>query len=209
MLLDALGTLLELEPPAPRLAEHLGVPLAHADAAVAKEIAYYRANLHRGGDGAGLAALRRDCARLVAEELGIERDVEAELLESIVFRPFPEVPGVLRELREDGWRLVVCSNWDVSLHEALATTGLRELVDGAVSSAEIGVAKPDPALFRHALSLAGADGGWHVGDDLEADVAGARAAGLRAVFVARAGRPPAGVASIASLAELPQLLSSH
>ena len=77
-----------------------------------------------------------------------------------------------------------------------------------VTSAEVGVAKPGPAIFEHALELAGARAAdaVHVGDSLENDVAGARAAGIRPVLVARDGSAPAGVEAIRSLAELPSLL---
>jgi putative hydrolase of the HAD superfamily len=106
-------------------------------------------------------------------------------------------------------RIVVVSNWDVSLHDRLAETGLAPLVDGAVASAELGHAKPDRAIFEQALALAGAraDAALHAGDSLEADVEGALAAGLRAVLVARDGpaTAPDGVPVVRSLAELPAL----
>ena len=74
------------------------------------------------------------------------------------------------------------------------TTGLAALVDAAISSAEAGVAKPDPRIFARALELVGGRtaGALHAGDSLENDVAGALAAGLRPVLVAR-GERPAGV----------------
>jgi putative hydrolase of the HAD superfamily len=77
-----------------------------------------------------------------------------------------------------------------------------------VTSADAGAAKPDPTLFRRALAVAGVDGAGavHVGDSLENDVAGARAAGIRPVLVARDGATPPGVEAIRSLAELPALL---
>jgi putative hydrolase of the HAD superfamily len=129
--------------------------------------------------------------------------VLASLMASLAFRPYPEVRGVLRALRAAGVRLVVVSNWDVSLHDMLDRTGLSALVDGAVSSAELGAAKPDPAIFERALELAGdvpASEALHAGDSLEADVAGALGAGLQAVLVARdGGAPPAGVRAVASL----------
>ena len=216
-----MGTLLTFEPPAPHLRGALlarcGVDIGEerASRAIRAEISYYRAHLHEGSDAAGLAALRQASAEAMRPELGgldAEGEVLTEaLLDSLRFRAFPEVPGALRELRALGLRLVVVSNWDVSLHERLAQTGLAALVDGAIASAELGAAKPDPAIFRHALELAGgvpAAAALHVGDSLDADVEGARAAGLRPVFVARGGGPvPAGVASIASLAELPALLA--
>ncbi len=100
------------------------------------------------------------------------------------------------------------SNWDCSLPEWLGPPGLLELVDGVVSSAEVGAAKPDPAPFARGLELAGVapEDALHVGDSLENDVAGARAAGVRAVLVDRAGAAPPGVEAVRSLAEVPSLL---
>jgi putative hydrolase of the HAD superfamily len=211
VLLDALGTLLRLEPPAPRLVRELrerhGIEVSEREAALAvrAEIAYYRANLHRGVDAAGLQAVRAECAALVARELVIEQDVHDALLAAIVFTPFDEVPETLRRLRARGARLVVASNWDVSLHEALERTGLGELVDGAVCSATVGTAKPAPQVFERALEIAGvpASDAIHVGDDVEADVEGARAMGIEPVLVLREdGAGPPGVRTIRTLAEL-------
>jgi putative hydrolase of the HAD superfamily len=221
VLLDALGTLLELLPPAPRLRaalrEHAGLEVDEALAAraIAAEIRYYRAHLDEGGTPEGLADLRERCAEIVRAELGADGVPHAALLEALLaaleFRAFPDAAPALAELRERGVRLVVVSNWDVSLHERLLQTGLAPLVDGAVASAEIGVAKPDPAIFRHALEIAGGvepARALHVGDTPGADVEGARAAGIRPVFLARHGeRGPDDVTAIASLAELPSLLT--
>jgi putative hydrolase of the HAD superfamily len=221
--LDALGTLVELEPPAPLLAAALAVrgiavPEAAARAAIAAEISYYRAHHDEAGDAAGLAGLRDRCTEVLrAALLDAGADVAAlphadlrdALLGALRFRAYPEVPGALRALRGAGVRLVVVSNWDVSLHEALERTGLRGLVDGAVSSAEAGAAKPDPAIFARALALAGvpAAEAWHAGDSPEHDVAGARAAGLRPVLVARDGTAGADgdVAVVRSLTGLARL----
>src|SRR5687768_1748930 len=88
--LDALGTLVELQPPAPRLASLLGVePDERLQLAVRKEMAYYREHAHEGADAASLANLRRVCAEIVSSELGIEVPVET-LLRSIAFRPYPD-----------------------------------------------------------------------------------------------------------------------
>ena len=217
--IDALGTLLELLPPAPRLRaglrERFGLEVSDAEAtqAMRAEIGFYRAHLHLGRDQAGLAALRRRCAEVLRDTLaapGLDLDALTEvLLAAIRFEPFPDTVPALRELRTAGVRLVAASNWDVSLHEQLERTGLRPLLDGAVSSAEAGAAKPDPAILLRALEIAGAEPGdaWHVGDDLEADVGAALAAGVRPVLIDREGGidVPAGVLRIASLGELPAL----
>lgn len=212
VLLDALGTLVFFGPPAPRLAAALGVDEDAARRAMRAEIAHYRAHLGRASDLEGLRALRRDCAQVVEDELRTGRPLEEvldALLAAIRFEPYPEVPGVLAELRERGLALVVCSNWDVSLREVLRATGLARLVDGVVVSAEEGVAKPDPQLFARALALAGvpAEAAVHVGDTYGEDVAGALAAGVRPVFLARQDEPePDGIATLRDLSGLPALL---
>jgi putative hydrolase of the HAD superfamily len=225
--LDALGTLVELLPPAPALVAELrarGVEVSErqAAAALAEEIAYYRAHHDTASDAASLALLRARCGAVLGEALaraGACVDLPAAqlldaLLAALRFRAYPEVAGALRALRDAGHRLVVVSNWDVSLHDALRSTGLAPLLHGAISSAEAGSAKPDPRIFARALELAGggdAQAALHAGDSLEHDVAGAWAAGLRPVLVARDGRPgagagvPEGVAVIGSLTELAKL----
>jgi putative hydrolase of the HAD superfamily len=224
VLLDAMGTLLTFEPPAPHLRaeleQRLGVDVGPdaARAAIAAEIAYYRTHLDDGRDPAALADLRRRCAEAMRPALppavaGAPGELlTAALLAALRFHAYPDAAPALRRLRAAGVRLVVVSNWDASLHERLVETGLAPLVDGAVASAEVGAAKPDPRIFARALALAGVDAGatWHVGDSVIADVEGARAAGLRPVLVARATPSddlvaPPGVAVIASLAELPPL----
>lgn len=216
VLLDAMGTLLTFAAPAPllraELRERLGVDVGEAAAAAAirAEITHYRAHLHEGRDAASLARLRHAAAEAMRPALGLDGDLTEALLASLRFSAYPDAIPALRELRALGLRLVVVSNWDVSLHDRLAETGLTPLLDGAVASAQLGRAKPDPAAFAHALALAGvpAAAALHVGDSPEEDAAGALAAGLRAVLLVRDGRParrPAGVPAIGSLAELPAL----
>ena len=161
VLLDALGTLVELEPPWERLAGHP----ERVRAAFRAEMAYYRAHSIEGRDEASLADLRERCAALVSRELGREVGVE-ELMAAIRFRAFDDAAAALEELRGRGLRLVVVSNWDYALPEVLERVGLIDLLDGVVTSAGVGAAKPDPAIFRQALRLAGceSDTALHVGD---------------------------------------------
>jgi putative hydrolase of the HAD superfamily len=214
VLLDALGTLISFEPPAPRLRlalrERLGVDVSEqaAEAAMRAEISYYRAHLHEGRDAASLADLRARCAAAMGPVLGVEVPVDV-LLDALRFFAYPDVAPALRELREAGLKLVVVSNWDHSLHERLQETGLAPLLDGALASAEVGSAKPDGAIFAAALELAGTGDAWHVGDTVEADVEGALNAGLRPVLIARGATPaaPDGVPVIDSLGGLLPLVS--
>jgi putative hydrolase of the HAD superfamily len=219
LLLDALGTLIALEPPGPNLrrelTERFGIQVseAQAAAAVAAEIAYYRAHFDEGRDAESLAALRGRCAEALRAALPI-RDSIAELenaaltnalLASLRFSVFADARPAILAARARGERVVVASNWDVSLHDVLQRLGLGALLDGIVTSAEVGARKPLPAVFEQALRLAQATpaDAIHVGDSLEEDVIGARHAGIEPVLLSRDGRPaPAGVHVIASLAEV-------
>jgi putative hydrolase of the HAD superfamily len=188
--LDALGTLVELEPPWLTLRDR--VPAEVHDerlvAALRAEMAYYREHAHEGRDEATLAELRERCARLVSDELGIEFTVE-ELVDAIRFRPYPDTQPALGALRERGLRIVVVSNWDISLPRVLERCGLSALVDDTVTSAGVGARKPEPGIFTAALGVARAapDEVIHVGDTAEEDLAGAAAAGIRALLIDRDG----------------------
>jgi putative hydrolase of the HAD superfamily len=219
LLVDALGTLVELEPPAPALRQELiarfgiEVGLAEADAALRAEIAYYRSHLQEGVDADSLTALRGRCAEVLRGALPPAPRLAAvdtaqltqALLASLRFRAFTDAPGALAVARSRGARVIVVSNWDVSLPEVLARVGLGPLIDGVLTSAGAGAGKPSPAIFAAALSIAGVapEQALHVGDSLEEDIAGARRAGIEAVLVRRDGPPsPPGVRTISSLAEL-------
>jgi putative hydrolase of the HAD superfamily len=218
VLLDMLGTLVELRDPVPRLRVELerrtGVDVGDEAAArgFGAEIAYYLEHHMEGRDHESLEDLRDRCAERMDQALAVDglarEDVRAAMMESLEFVPFPDVEPALGELRELGLKLVIASNWDWSLPQWVERVGLDRLVDGTASSAVVGAAKPAPDVFLAALEIAGVgpEDAAHVGDSLDGDVEGARAAGLRAILLRRAGEAPAGVESIMSLAELPALV---
>src|SRR5689334_16983320 len=116
VLLDAMGTLLTFEPPAPHLREALRDRLgadpgeAAARAAIRAEIAYYRGHLDEGRDAASLADLRRRCAEAMRPALPAPaRDAPAgllteALLASLRFRAYDDAAPALRRLRAAGAR---------------------------------------------------------------------------------------------------------
>ncbi len=133
------------------------------------------------------------------------------MLAALRFRAFPDAVPLLRLLKERGARVVAASNWDASLPDGLTQAGLLPYLDGAVSSAVVGSAKPDPAVFYAALELAECepDEAFHVGDSPDGDVEGARAAGIRVALLDRHGvfaEPPPGVAKISSLDMVPSVI---
>ncbi len=217
LLLDALGTLVALEPPAPRLRRELAtrcgieISAAQAERAIAAEIAYYRRHLGEGRDPESLVDLRRRCAAQMAAALpqdarAVPSDVLTDvLLASLEFTPFPDAHPALEAAHGRGQRVVVVSNWDISLNEVLVRVGLGPLLDAVVVSAAVGAAKPHPAIFERALELAGvpASQAIHVGDSPVEDIEGARAAAVEPILIARDGSPgPPGVRTIVSLSEL-------
>jgi HAD superfamily hydrolase (TIGR01509 family) len=119
----------------------------------------------------------------------------------------PDAIPVLRRLRET-MRTALVSNFDHPqlLHERLAALGLAPHFESVVVSGDVGVEKPDPAIFAPALRATGLlpSEVRFVGDSPE-DVAGARAAGIHPVLIDRTGRSraaPNGVPIIRSLREL-------
>jgi putative hydrolase of the HAD superfamily len=205
--LDALGTLVELEPPWVGLGEALGDAISDAELipAVRAEMAYYKEHSHEGRDPESLADLRRRCAEVLSRELGVEVSAET-LVDSIRFDAYPDAVPALEQLRSLGLKLVCVSNWDCSLPEVLERCGLATYLDGVVSSAIAGARKPDPAIFAPALELAGCapEEAVHVGDTREEDVEAAEAAGIRAVLIDREGG-----GDVASLLEVAALLEGE
>jgi putative hydrolase of the HAD superfamily len=119
----------------------------------------------------------------------------------------PDVRPVLDRLRGRGLATAVISNFDGRLPGLLDGLGLGAAFDAVVWSSAVGAAKPAPAIFAAALDRLGVPpaAACHVGDDREADVAGAADAGLHAVHLDREGRHPD---AIRSLVELPDRLAA-
>jgi putative hydrolase of the HAD superfamily len=123
--------------------------------------------------------LPRELLREVAE---LDHDVLAKSV-----RIEPETIETLEKLRADGMKLGMVSNVSQLpelLWRDLENFGLRKLLDGVAFSSEIGVRKPRPQIFLHALDAMGSNPAEavFVGDRLVDDIAGAHAVGMRAVL---------------------------
>ncbi len=103
----------------------------------------------------------------------------------------PQARRLIEDLRFHQIRVGVLSNWHSALRGVLAALDLLPILNGALSSAEVGWRKPHTAMFEAGLAQMNvrAAEAIHVGDSLSEDVAGAHAAGLRAVWIPH-GRPP-------------------
>jgi putative hydrolase of the HAD superfamily len=121
------------------------------------------------------------------------------------FLVFADVPDALDDLVVQGVRLGVVSNWSDRLPALLDGLALGRYFESVVVSAVVGHDKPGRGIFEHALAHFGArpEQALHVGDHPVNDLSGARAAGLGALLLDRAGRAGPGPDRIHSLAELP------
>ena len=121
----------------------------------------------------------------VAPSLGeLDRDNFFEIAyehfaEAGVWELYPEVPEVLEQLRPR-FQLDVISNFDGRLRLILQHLGISNYFSHIFISSELGADKPDPEIFRRALTLMhlSADAVIHVGDDPERDWKAAVAVGL-------------------------------
>jgi FMN phosphatase YigB (HAD superfamily) len=169
--IDAYGTLLELRDPVGSLSRALpGFERGAIDRAFRAEVEYYSEHAVEGRDVESLATLREDCARVFNDALGSSLGPNG-LVAALEFTWVDGAREAIERLRARGLALAVVSNWDVSLHERLDHLGLV-----VVTSADVGVRKPDPAVFRVALERLGVPAArtLHVGDtDHDRDAAAA------------------------------------
>ncbi|MCA1842560.1 MAG: HAD-IA family hydrolase [Actinobacteria bacterium] len=136
-----------------------------------------------------------------AREIGVPEDrlddVVAELdaafaVDGIWSRLIPGSMDGLRALEATGVTLAIVSNSDGTLEGRLRNEAICQVGEGAgvpmaivIDSDVVGVAKPDPAIFRIALEATGVapERALHIGDTIGADVNGALAAGVRPVHL--------------------------
>jgi putative hydrolase of the HAD superfamily len=159
--------------------------------------------------GAWRAALERqgvvddELAAELGERFGEERRARHET--------FEDAAPVLDALRGE-YRLALVTNGASCLQrEKFEASGLTDRFDAVVVSGDLRSAKPDPAVYAHALDALGARpaDAVMVGDSLRNDVDGPLAAGLRAIWLNRTGEPrPADRDDLVEIADLHELAAA-
>jgi putative hydrolase of the HAD superfamily len=121
---------------------------------------------------------------------------------------YADTVPALSALRSLGLKLAVISNFDERLPGILDGLDLATRVDAVVVSSSLGFAKPNPAIFRHALERLGVENraAIHVGDHRLEDVEGAQGAGMAALLLRR-DDPGAGCVDLLAAAETIQAAS--
>lgn len=127
----------------------------------------------------------------------------------------------LERLRDRGYRLGLISNAgdDANVQRLVDQAALRPYFDIILSSAKLGIRKPNPRIFEHALNHLGTPPAQAamVGDTLGADILGAQNAGIFAIWITRRADTPANQAHqdtiqpdavIGTLSEIPEVLDN-
>jgi putative hydrolase of the HAD superfamily len=100
---------------------------------------------------------------------------------------YTDVPQALSYWQEQDIELGVLSNFDTRIHAVLRALNLDQFFSSVTISTEVGAAKPNAMVFQAALDKhnCSAPQAWHIGDSLQEDYEGAKAAGLRAIWLKR------------------------
>lgn len=100
---------------------------------------------------------------------------------------YPDTRYTLMYWRDRGIQLGIVSNFDTRIHDVLKQLELDEFFTSTTISTEVGVAKPHPRVFEVALQKHEClpEEAWHIGDSFKEDYEGARAAGLRGIWLRR------------------------
>lgn len=154
--------------------------------------------LERLGCSPTLAALER-CAQLFFECCTTGQSL------------FDDARALLASLRYRGYGTAIVTNTIFParlLRDQLRQLGVAGYIDAIVTSADEGFDKPHPAPFLRALDALGVKphDALFVGDTPATDIAGARAAGIPAVVLARRGPPPGAGTVVSRLSALNALL---
>jgi len=132
---------------------------------------------------------------LVLKHAGIPNHAElGEIVQSKWFdflscAPYPEVRGVFAQLRRRELKVgLISAGYEVEIRHILQRAGLEDgLFDVMVGVDTVRKVKPDPDVFRYAVNALNVDAreALFVGDSVEMDYDGARAAGMKALLVRR------------------------
>lgn len=123
---------------------------------------------------------------------GVADGVRDKLLDAyMTLDAYPEVPEVLRQLKDGGAKLAILSNGSPGMLEAAVnSSGIADVLDATLSVEDVGIFKPDPKVYRLAVDRLGVSpGDISFQSSNRWDIAGAVAFGLRCVWINRFNQP--------------------
>lgn len=148
-------------------------------------------------------------------ELGVkDEDMTRKLYERFSsfesYRLYEDVKPTLDAVEAAGYRIGLISNFDSWLEEMLLEMEVGHIFEPSIISGNVGVEKPDPAIYRIAVERAGVQPEVcvHIGDSPRTDMEPASDVGITPVLIDRADRyPHSRYARIRDLTELLPLIS--
>ena len=212
---DAYGTLFDFASAAAACADVLGGNAAAVTALWRDKQLQYTWLRGLQGRHADFWQVTGEALDFTLETLGLAEPQVRDRLMSLYRRLecFPEVPQVLRQLKEAGFVTAILSNGSPAmLAGAVAGAGLRGLLDHTLSVEDVGIFKPHPSVYQLAVDRLGLPAAAISFQSSNAwDAYAASAFGMRVVWCNRYGQrrerlPGAPDREIRSLAELPPLL---
>jgi len=137
-----------------------------------------------GGLGERDVVFATICARFGGDPVALYAEYRQAVAEVITV--LPTVIEGLGRICAAGWTVCVVSNGAGPVQRAkVECTGLGEFLTDVVVSEDVGLRKPDAAIFELAAQRCGTtlDSAWMIGDSPPADIGGATAAGMRSVWM--------------------------
>jgi len=121
---------------------------------------------------------------------------------------YPCTEETLKKLAEKYMLALISNTMSDQPREMLEETGLDSLFEIIICSRDLGIRKPNPAIFKHVLDEVGALPGEtvHVGDNVEADMEGASDSGITPVWIRTPDQGYWSGHAISSICDLPQFL---
>jgi putative hydrolase of the HAD superfamily len=140
---------------------------------------------------------QREVEQRVMDQLKIHPDIHEDLFWKLIeafedpatYKVYDDVLGTLKQLKANGYRLGIISNWSWHLPELCEQLGLASYFDYIATSARVGFPKPRREIFLDALQGLKADPARsvHIGDTYTADILGAWSVGIAALWLCRPG----------------------
>jgi 2-haloacid dehalogenase len=211
---DAYGTLFDVHSAVARLRSRVGEQaegLSQLWRAKQLEYTWLRTLMGRHAD---FWQVTGDALDYALARTGVDPAVREPLMQAyLALEAYPEVPDVLRRLREAGLKTAILSNGEPTMLVAGArSAGIHGLLDGILSVEDVGIFKPHPRVYQLAVDRLAVQPDQIAFQSSNAwDVSGAATFGLRAVWINRLAMPPerlpgAAEHELRDLAGLPALL---
>ena len=190
---DAYGTLFDVHSAASRYRDAIGANWDRLSQIWrAKHLEYTWIQAQTGQHVSFWTLAQRSLDYAIAATGGAPEGVRDKLLSAYrTLSAYPEVADVLRDLKQTGAKLAILTNGDRDMiDDAVASSGIGDVLDEIITVHEAGIYKPNPAVYRLPCDRFGVEpGAISFQSSNRWDIAGAKAFGFHCVWINRQGAP--------------------